>query len=373
MKVSRRLAFLGLMLGGASSFAEAAADRPVLDLLPPGARAVVAGRLERAGENAATLGDAIAEAPPEQRQAVGFLIANMPESDLKALGKDYLLSNVRYAYLAREATPWGRRIPEELFLEYVLPYASVNERRDDWRKDFYDRFLPIARESASAAEAVKRLNVEVFKTFNVAYHATKRPKPDQSPYESIQAGFASCTGLSILLIDACRAVGVPARLVGTPLWTDGSGNHTWVEVWDREWSFVGACEPSKLNETWFLEKARQADETSPEHRIYATSFKAKAAHFPMVWQRSSHDVPADVVTRRYTMRRKITFQSTGAPGEITVRLDGRLVARDRIADSTTFELPGGLSYEVRIDKDGGGEVARTIRVSAEPEQLIEIR
>ena len=48
---------------------------------------------------------------------------------------------------------------------------------------------------------------------NVRYHARKRPKPDQSPYESIDAGFASCTGLSVLLIDACRSVGVLLALL----------------------------------------------------------------------------------------------------------------------------------------------------------------
>ena len=92
----------------------------------------------------------------------------------------------------------------------------------------------------------------------------------------------------------------------------------------------------------------------------------------MVWKRSARDVPAEDVTRRYTLRRKVTFKSPGAPGEITVRLDGRLVARDRIADATTFELPGGLSYEVRIDKASGGEIVRTIELTAEPDQVVEI-
>ena len=192
-----------------TALAEPGQDHPVLDQLPPEAHSAVAEQLAKAGDNAKALGDAIDEATPEHREAVAFLVANMPERDLKALGKDYLLSNVRYAYLAREATPWGSKIPKELFFEDVLPYASINERRDDWRKDFFDRFLPIARECPTPGEAVKRLNVEVFKTFNVAYHATKRPKPDQSPYESIEAGYASCTGLSILLIDACPRRGNP--------------------------------------------------------------------------------------------------------------------------------------------------------------------
>jgi hypothetical protein len=352
------------------------ADSPVSapELLPTEYRSVVAERLAKAGDNAANLADAIREAPAEQREAVGFLVANMPERDLKGLGKDYLLANVRYAHLAREATPWGAKIPKELFFEYVLPYASVNERRDDWRKDFYDRFLAVAKESPTPGEAVKRLNVEVFKTFNVAYHPTKRPKPDQSPYESIQAGYASCTGLSILLIDACRAVGIPARLVGTPMWTNQSGNHTWVEVWDREWSFVGACEPSKLNEGWFVGQAAKADESKPQHRIYATAFKPSETNFPMVWRRNDRSVPAEDVTRRYTLRRKVTFKSPGATGEITVRHDGRIVAQDKIVDSATFELPGDLSYEIQVRKADGTEGStRTVKLSAEPDQVVEIR
>ena len=47
-----------------------------------------------------------------------------------------------------------------------------------------------------------------------------------------------------MVIDACRAVGVPARFVGTPLWADKSGNHSWVEVWDKGWHFTGAAEPA---------------------------------------------------------------------------------------------------------------------------------
>jgi Transglutaminase-like superfamily len=361
-----------LALSLAPMFALAGSDQPVLELLPVEARAIVGEKLAKAGENASNLSGAITEAPAEQREAVAFLIANMPVSDLKTLGKDYLLANVKYAYLAREATSWGRNIPKELFFEEVLPYASINERRDDWRKDFYDRFLPIAKECASPGETVRRLNVEVFKTFNVAYHATKRPKPDQSPYESIQAGFASCTGLSILLIDAARAVGIPARMVGTPRWTDNSGNHSWVEIWDREWSFVGACEPSKLNESWFLDKASKADETKPNNRIYATSFKTSETYFPMVWKRTSKDVPAEDVTRRYTLRRKVTFKAPGTPGEITVRFGGRLVAQDKIADTTTFELPGDLSYEVIVARPEGA-IKKTIKLSTEANQVVEIQ
>ena len=38
-----------------------------------------------------------------------------------------------------------------------------------------------------------------------------RKRNNQSPQESIEQGKATCTGLSIILVDACRAVGIPAR------------------------------------------------------------------------------------------------------------------------------------------------------------------
>ena len=49
------------------------------------------------------------------------------------------------------------------------------------------------------------------------------------------------------------AVGIPARVAGTPMWTNMRGNHTWVEVWDGGWHFVGAAEPDPkgLDHTWF--------------------------------------------------------------------------------------------------------------------------
>ena len=339
-------------------------------------RPAITQALEEAGPNADALAGAIMAAPDDdQRAAVVFLIAHMTTADRQALGKDYLLKNVAYAFKARAATPWAGQIPLELFYNDVLPYSSVNELRDDWRQDFYDRFLAIAQASPSAADAAQRLNVAVFDAFNVRYHATKRPKPDQSPYESARAGYASCTGLSILLIDACRAVGIPARMVGTPRWTTQPGNHTWVEVWDREWSFVGACEPSKLNQGWFIDQASHADETKLEHKIYAVSFRGGPYHFPLVWRTDVHDYPAVDVTRRYTTRRKVTFRLADAskPGTITVRHEGRIVAMDRIDPATSFELPGNSSYEVELRGDlSAAPTTRSVELTDQPDQVVSL-
>ena len=120
-------------------------------------------------------------ADPHVQEGMEFLIANMPESDVGVLKEDCLIENVRLAYQVMNEVPWGRDIPKDIFLNNVLPYASVNERRDNWRKDFHQRFIKIAQDSKTIEQAVLTLNKYVFDVLKVSYHSTKRPKPDQSP------------------------------------------------------------------------------------------------------------------------------------------------------------------------------------------------
>ena len=148
---------------------------------------------------------------------------------MRQLSAGFLKENLELAYKARNTVPWGKDIPEELFLNHVLPYANVDESRDPWRKEFMEMCLPMVKDCKTPAEAAQKLNSELYKKVKVGY-STQRKKANQSPKESMEQGKASCTGLSIILSDACRSVCIPARLVGTPLWSNKSGNHTWVEI-----------------------------------------------------------------------------------------------------------------------------------------------
>jgi predicted esterase len=263
--------------------------------------AAVEEALARAGKNRPELEKALNTAPADQRPGMAFLVANMPERDLQALRADFLLENVALAYKARKEAPWGANIPEEIFLDNVLAYANIDESRDPWRKELYELCMPLVKECKTPGEAAQVLNKLVFTKLKVKY-STQRKKPNQSPRESLETGLASCTGLSILLSDACRSVAVPARLVGTPLWSNKSGNHTWVEVWDNGWHFTGACEydAKGLDRGWFVGNAAQAKKDSPEHAIYAASFRKTRVAFPLVWAPGRKDVYAENVTDRYT-------------------------------------------------------------------------
>ena len=242
----------------------------------------------------------IKEVPSEQRDAMEWLITYMPEADVKNLSHDYLIENSEYAFKAKNHFQWAKDLPDELFLNYVLPYSSLNERRDSWRKDFFYKFSPIVENANSAYEAAAILNNQIFKILGVEY-STKRPKADQSPYESIDAKLASCTGLSFLLIDACRSVGIPARFVGTPMWHNDSGNHSWVEIWDGKWHFTGAAEPveGELNQVWFSDLASKAKKGDMKYGIFAATWNQTELYFPMDWLPEVKTYNAIDVTDRY--------------------------------------------------------------------------
>jgi len=261
--------------------------------------------LARAKDNRPEIEQALTATPAAQRKGMAFLVANMPDQDLRSLKADFLLENLDLAYKARQQFPWCQQIPEELFLNNVLPYANVDEARHPWRREFYDLCAPVVKDCKTAAQAAQKLNTTVFTQLKVKY-STQRLKANQSPKESIEQGLASCTGLSIVLIDACRSVGVPARLVGTPLWANKTGNHTWVEIWDGAWHFTGACEPDPkgLDHSWFEKNASEAIKDSPRHAIYAVSFQKTDVIFPLIWASQRKDVHAENVTDRYTRNAK---------------------------------------------------------------------
>ena len=286
--------------------------------------------LDRAGANRGELERALHDVPDSQRRGMAFLLRYMPDRDLRGLDADYLLENVDLAYQAWNDSPWHDQVSEDLFLEYILPYAVINEARSAWRAKLRDTALPIVSGAATPGEGAVRLNQEIFPHYGVQY-STERSKPDQNPIEVITEQKASCSGLSILLISACRSVGIPARFTGVPLWADSSGNHSWVEVWDDSWRFTGAAEPAgdELDEAWFEERAAELPGDSEVHAIYAARYSPTGIPFPLVWDEAIDYVPAENVTDRY-----IDTDDQLPDGSVALRF----VARDKKGERVSVQV-----------------------------------
>ncbi|MFN7588796.1 MAG: transglutaminase domain-containing protein [Planctomycetota bacterium] len=252
----------------------------------------------RAGSNRAELAQAWQQVPDAQRASLAFLLEHLPDGDATTLTAAFLLREVAQAHAARAAVPWGKDLAEPLFLQFVLPYAQANETREDWRSDFVRRFLPLVLDCKTPGDAAKKLNETIFNTLNVHY-STGRARADQAPSASIAQGKASCTGLSILLADACRACCVPARLVSVK-WPHKDGNHTWVEVWDgAAWRFVGADEPDPagLDRGWFTGDAAKCAAAPRANRLWAVSFACTGERFAAGWGRGIELWGEDVSAR----------------------------------------------------------------------------
>jgi pimeloyl-ACP methyl ester carboxylesterase len=333
------------------------------------------------------------EVPEAQREGLQFLVEQMPARDLTTLSAAYLKENLSLAFEAFNKAPWRDRVPKEIFFNDILPYASVNESRDAWRRKLHDLAAPLVADCLTPAEAAQRLNQKLFKLTGVRY-STQRHRADQGPLETIETGLATCTGLSILLVDACRAVGVPARVVATPLWFNKRGNHTWVEIWDGDWHFTGASEPDPkgLDRGWFNHDASQALKDVREHAIYASSFAKTGLSFPLVWASNVQYVAAVNVTERYTPKSQAvetnqvrllvkvldrpTGQRVAARVVVTeaansaAKLEG--TSRGESADLNDilpFALARDRAYEVRVE-EAGRPLRREFRPGTNVQELL---
>lgn len=289
--------------------------------------ALIDRTIATAGDNAKELKKALKEVPRNEREGMAFLISYMPERDAKSLSADFLLENVQYAYKARAEFQWAKEVPDSVFLNDVVAYANLNENRESWRKDFYERFKKYVAPCKTMREAIDSVNKNVRDELLVDYN-TKREKPDQAPYESMRQHMASCSGLSILLTDAFRAVGIPSRVAGTPAWHDDRGNHNWNEVWiDGQWRFTEYYPSDDLDQSWFLTDAGKAVKEDVRKAIYAASFKPTGSYFPLVWDEDIRYVHAENVTDRYTSLYRAQLSAMPADGShVALRV---MVFRDK--------------------------------------------
>jgi transglutaminase-like putative cysteine protease/predicted esterase len=321
-------------------------------------------------------------------QAAAFLAEHRPERD-DAIDPAIVLESIAVALRARDTYPWAKDLSEDLFLNDVLPYATLDEPRVLTRERVHDLAAGIVEGATTAEEAAQALNRELFKLTGVRY-STQRLRANQNSAETLDTQLASCTGLSILLVDACRGVGIPARVAGIASWTDRNGNHTWVEIHDGErWRFTGAAEydANGLDRGWFTGPASSAIEGHELHAIWASSWRTTGHRFPLAWNMADRSVPGVDVSSRYARAASgdaepvlaiRLWSSRGGPRLASIAtLHGTDQTAETFADpidiNRVAEFPSTETRPLRIAFTAVGETrTATLDESHQPGRVIEL-
>ena len=189
------------------------------------------------------------------QEYVDFLRRALPEEDRIALSDAALERVARHALTVREATPWGRSIPEWIFRDYVLFPRVNDEFPEAWHAPIWES-LRARLAGLSMIEAALEVNVWC------AEHATYQSTDNRTagPLTVLRRGCGRCGEESTLLTAALRAAGIPARQMYSPRWAHCDDNHAWVEAWlDGGWHYMGACEPEPEPDSgWFTAAASKA-------------------------------------------------------------------------------------------------------------------
>jgi transglutaminase-like putative cysteine protease len=191
----------------------------------------------------------------EQTEALKFLYAFMPLSDLADYDGEFFLANTDIALLSKTETAWGSDIPYDIFLHYVLPPRINNENLDSFRIVYYDEIKDRIK-GKNMQEAALEINHWCHEKVNYQPSDIRT----SSPMKTILSARGRCGEESTFTVAALRTAGIPARQVYTPRWAHTDDNHAWVEIWIAGgWYYMGACEPEPvLDRGWFTEPARRA-------------------------------------------------------------------------------------------------------------------
>ena len=207
-------------------------------------------RQQLASGRADVLFDGMDTLDTETREALEFLYAYMPYSDLADYDQTFYLQQIRAAFKARQEFSWGEKIPEDIFRHFVLVYRVNNENLDTARL-LMQRELKPRLEGLSMYDAALEVNHWCHEY--VAYRASDGRT--SAPLVTMRTSLGRCGEESTFAVTALRSIGIPARQCYTPRWAHCDDNHAWVEVYipdSNRWYFLGACEPDpELDMGWF--------------------------------------------------------------------------------------------------------------------------
>ena len=187
--------------------------------------------------------------------ALQYLYTYSTYSDVGNYPFEYFLDFAEHGVKLWKESEEVQKLPEEIFLNYVLCHRVNEEEILPCRSLFYNQ---LKNRVQGMTTKERMLEVNYWCAEKATYQSTD--SRTLSALAVYKRGTGRCGEESTFMVNALRSVGIPARQVYAPCWSHCDDNHAWVEMWcDGIWYFTGACEPQPiLNRGWFTNASSRA-------------------------------------------------------------------------------------------------------------------
>lgn len=154
--------------------------------------------------------------------------------DVDYINCDFLINNINIAFTKWKNNPWSKSYSFETFCEYILPYRSLIEPLEEWRKD-YERLA--FRDKYNLEDNSDPVELCSFIISNLKDFTFLPRRIDPNPLLSAQQMLyrkqGSCPDLANFSVLINRAVGIAVSFDYTPNYGASSNRHFWNTVIDK--------------------------------------------------------------------------------------------------------------------------------------------
>lgn len=163
-----------------------------------------------------------------------------PVYDVQVLSSDYLIENIDLAFEAWHYREWSKYYSFDDFCHYLLPYWIGNEKPDNWRKVFAERFRPVLDSLYQGTDVVVAVNVlqqYLQKTYPFCYNNDFQ-YPNLGGEFLLKYAVGACREETDFMIYLLRSIGIPVAVDHYIYSPDAYLGHSWNVFKDTTGYFI---------------------------------------------------------------------------------------------------------------------------------------
>ncbi|MCY4778314.1 transglutaminase-like domain-containing protein [Sphingobacterium sp. UT-1RO-CII-1] len=156
--------------------------------------------------------------------------SSTPYQDKDLITAAEIAQEIKHALQLRRRYTWAKKVPEDLYINYVMPYKIDHEIPHNWRTFFYQKqqkmLDSLEKTSDNTVENAAQLiadNIYSWYYYDEG-HIPRSQYPTLS--EILFSDKGDCFRISRLFVYAMRAAGIPATIDNVPYWGSKNGSHS---------------------------------------------------------------------------------------------------------------------------------------------------